>query len=200
MDGRRADDAEDPAEETPERRSTRLARTATPGPRNSLWSWTDAKSPLRVALNYLLVWVARVVPSLRARNWALRRLGTSVAPGVAWGLEATPDVFWPELITLDDHAIVGYDATLLCHEFLQAEYRTGEVVVGERAMIGAGAVVLPGVEIGADARVAANSLVADDVPPGATVAGVPAEVVSTDGREEYDYVPDEEDGDDRVDA
>ena len=161
------------------RRAERLTRTATPGSRNSLWSWTDAKSPLTVALNYLLVWVARVVPSLRARNWALRRLGATVAPGVAWGLEATPDVLWPGLITLRADAIVGYDATLLCHEFLQAEYRTGEVVVGERAMVGAGAVVLPGVEVGADARVAANSLVAKDVPPGATVAGVPAEVVST---------------------
>jgi len=41
-------------------------------------------------------------------------------------------------------------------------------------MIGAGAIILPGVEIGADARVAANSLVASDVPPGTTVAGVPA--------------------------
>jgi acetyltransferase-like isoleucine patch superfamily enzyme len=161
-----------------DRRSDRLTRTPTPGPRNSLWSWTDAKPPLRVVLNYLLVWVARVVPSLRARGWALRRLGASVAPGVAWGLEATPDVFWPELITLREDAVVGYDATLLCHEFLQTEYRTGEVVVGERAMVGAGAVVLPGVEIGADARVAANSLVADDVPSGATAAGVPAEVVS----------------------
>jgi acetyltransferase-like isoleucine patch superfamily enzyme len=66
---------------------------------------------------------------------------------------------------------------VLCHEFLQDEYRTGEVVVGERAMVGAGAVVLPGVEIGADARVAANSLVAEDVPPGTTVAGVPAQPV-----------------------
>jgi serine acetyltransferase len=36
------------------------------------------------------------------------------------------------------------------------------------------------------------------VPPGATVAGVPAEVVSTDGREEYDYLPDEDDGNERV--
>jgi acetyltransferase-like isoleucine patch superfamily enzyme len=182
--------------EAAERRSARLTRMPTLGRRNSLWSWTDAKPPLRVALNYLLVWIARVVPSLRARNWALRRLGAAVGPGVAWGLEATPDVFWPELITLGGDCIVGYDATLLCHEFLQDEYRTGEVVVGERAMIGAGVVVLPGVEIGADARVAANSLVADDVPAGATVAGVPAEVVSTDGREEYDYVPDTESGDD----
>ena len=107
----------------------------------------------------------------------MRRIGVTVGTGVAWGLESTPDVFWPDLITVEDHAIVGYDATVLCHEFLQDEYRTGAVVVGERAMIGAGAVVLPGVEIGANARVAANSLVTEDVPPDTTVAGVPAEPV-----------------------
>jgi len=37
---------------------------------------------------------------------------------------------------------------------------------------------LPGVEIGAGAQVAANSLVAADVPAGETVAGVPAEPIS----------------------
>jgi acetyltransferase-like isoleucine patch superfamily enzyme len=86
-------------------------------------------------------------------------------------------VFWPELITVEDHVIVGYNATILCHEFLQDEYRTGEVVIRERAMIGAGAIVLPGVEIGEGAQVAANSLVTEDVEAGATVAGVPAEEV-----------------------
>jgi acetyltransferase-like isoleucine patch superfamily enzyme len=117
----------------------------------------------------------------------------SVGEGVAWGLESTPDVFWPELITVEDDAIIGYDATLLCHEFLQEEYRTGEVRVGERAMIGAGAVVLPGVRIGADAQVAANSLVDSDVPPGATVAGVPARVVSRDDGDDGDDGDDEDD-------
>jgi len=159
-------------------RRDRLERIETAGRRNSLWSWPGAKSPLVVARNYLAILLARVSPSLRLKNWLFRRLGMSVGPGVAWGLESTPDVLWPERISVGADAIVGYDATLLCHEFLQDEYRLGDVVVGERAMIGAGAVVLPGVEIGADARVAANSLVADDVPPGATVAGVPAEVVS----------------------
>ncbi|MFB6079384.1 MAG: acetyltransferase [Haloferacaceae archaeon] len=162
-------------------RFDRLDRHATPGVPNSLWRWTDARSPLLVVRNYLLVWLARIAPSLRARNWLLRRLGATVEPGVAWGLEATPDVFWPELVTLRAGAIVGYDATLLCHEFLESEYRTGEVVVGEHAMVGAGAVVLPGVEIGAGAQVAANSLVDDDVAPGTTVAGVPAEPIARDG-------------------
>jgi maltose O-acetyltransferase len=159
-------------------RFDRLERHPTEGPRNSLWSWTDEKHVTEIIYNYLFVLVARLAPSLRVKNWALRRLGLEVGTGVSWGLEATPDVFWPERITLGDHCIVGYDATLLCHEFLQDEYRLGDVVVGERAMIGAGAIVLPGVEIGAEAQVAANSLVTEDVPAGETWAGVPAEPVA----------------------
>lgn len=160
---------------TDDSRFDRLDRHPTPGPLNSLQYWTDAKSPVQVALNYVVVWLIRVSPSLRLKNWLLARLGVAVGDGVSWGLEATPDVFWPERITLGDNAIIGYDATLLCHEFLQDEYRLGDVHVGDRAMIGAGAIVLPGVDIGDDAQVAANSLVVEDVPAGETVAGVPAE-------------------------
>ena len=164
-------------------RYARVSRHPTPGARNSLWHWTEERSVARVVYNFVFVMVARLAPSLRVKNWALRRIGVTVGEGVSWALDATPDVFWPERITLEDHCIVGYDATILCHEFLQEEYRLGDVVVGERAMIGAGAVVLPGVHIGAGAQVAANSLVADDVPSGVTVAGVPAEVVGETGEE-----------------
>ncbi|PSQ45015.1 acetyltransferase [Halobacteriales archaeon SW_7_68_16] len=155
---------------------------ATAGAHTSLWHWPRARHPLRVALQYLVVWLVRVSPSLRVKNRLLATLGVSVGEGVSWGLEATPDVFWPDRIILGDHVVVGYDATILCHEFLQDEYRVGEVVIGDRAMIGAGAIVLPGVEIGPDASVAANSLVTRDVPAGATVAGVPARPI--DGSEE----------------
>jgi len=173
-------------------RHDRVTVHPTPGPGNSLsgW-WRGVRSPLRVAVNYLVIWVVRVSPSLALKRWLLRRLGVTVGPGAAFGLEATPDVFWPELITVRADAIVGYDATILCHEFLGDEYRTGEVVVGERAMIGAGAIVLPGVEVGADAQVAANSLVTEDVPPGATVAGVPATEMGSGA----DSVEDDADGD-----
>jgi acetyltransferase-like isoleucine patch superfamily enzyme len=158
-------------------RHERLTATATPGPKNSLQYWTDAKHPLRIVVNFLVVQLIKFSPILRVKTWLLRRLGADVGSGVSLALSATPDVFWPELVRIEDDAIVGYDATILCHEFLRDEYRTGEVVIGEGAMIGAEAVVLPGVHVGENARVAANSLVAADVPPGATVAGVPAERV-----------------------
>lgn len=156
------------------RRHDRLRRHPTPGSPNSMWAWRRARHPVRVAVQYAVIVLARILPSFRVKNWLFRRLGMTVGPGVAWGLESTPDVLWPDLITVESGAIIGYDATVLCHEFLQEEYRTGPVVIGERAMIGAGAIVLPGVRIGADAQVAANSLVTEDIPSGVTVAGVPA--------------------------
>lgn len=171
-------------------RHERVESYATPGPRNSLQYWTDYRNPVRVARNYAVVAATRSAPSLRVKNWLLKRIGVNVGEGVSWGLESTPDVLWPERVTVGDHAIVGYDATILCHEFLQDELRLGDVVVGERAMIGAGAVLLPGVHVGAEARIAANSLVADDVPSGATVAGVPAKIVS--GRGDVDVNGDRE--------
>ena len=51
------------------------------------------------------------------------------------------------------------------------------VVVEDDVVIGANAVVIEGVRIGAGAVVAAGAVVIDDVPPGAVVAGSPARVV-----------------------
>ena len=55
--------------------------------------------------------------------------------------------------------------------------RTGVPRIGDDVCIGAGAVLIGDIQIGDGARVAANSLVNRDVPPGATVMGVPAKIV-----------------------
>ncbi|MFY9287136.1 MAG: serine O-acetyltransferase [Alphaproteobacteria bacterium] len=51
-------------------------------------------------------------------------------------------------------------------------------------MIGAGAKVLGNIEVGHCARIAAGSVVLEDVPPGVTVAGVPAKIVGKAGCED----------------
>lgn len=47
-------------------------------------------------------------------------------------------------------------------------------IVGDGAVIGAGAVILPGVKIGKSSTVGAGAVVTKDVPPGTTVVGNPA--------------------------
>jgi acetyltransferase-like isoleucine patch superfamily enzyme len=51
------------------------------------------------------------------------------------------------------------------------------ITIDTNAWIGAAATILPGVQIGADAVVAAGAVVTHDVPPATLVAGVPAKVI-----------------------
>jgi maltose O-acetyltransferase len=55
--------------------------------------------------------------------------------------------------------------------------RRRPVVVGDDTYVGAGAIILPGVTIGACSVVGAGAVVARDVPAGSVVAGVPARPV-----------------------
>lgn len=55
--------------------------------------------------------------------------------------------------------------------------------IGERCLIGSGAVILPGLTIGDDVVIGAGALVTRDVPNGATVLGQPSRVLTKeDGR------------------
>lgn len=51
---------------------------------------------------------------------------------------------------------------------------TGDVKVGHSVTLGAGCIVLPGVEIEPSVRIGAGAVVTKNVPPGVTMAGVPA--------------------------
>ncbi|OOY18451.1 acetyltransferase [Thioclava sp. DLFJ5-1] len=62
-------------------------------------------------------------------------------------------------------------------KYLEENAAIGDTVIGPDVWLGFNAMVMPGVRIGAGAIVAAGSVVAQDVPPFAIVAGNPARVV-----------------------
>jgi virginiamycin A acetyltransferase len=70
----------------------------------------------------------------------------------------------------------GWAATM---DIVMSAPSRGDTVVGHDVWLGYSALVLPGVQIGHGAIVAAASVVAGDVPPYAIVAGNPARVVRT---------------------
>jgi len=71
--------------------------------------------------------------------------------------------------TVSHDAVIGAWTQLHCHVDI-----TGGVVLGEGVTVGSHASILPGVKVGDGAIVGAGSIVTRDVPPCATVFGVPA--------------------------
>lgn len=152
----------------------KLTRYQTPGPKNSLRYWTSYVRPWRVCLNFFVIYLCRFLPSLRLKNILYRLVGIKIGRDVSVALMAMFDVFFPQLITIEDNSIIGYNTTVLAHEFLLREWVTGPVVVGRNVMVGANTTILAGVTIGDGAVISACSLVNHDVPPGMVVGGVPA--------------------------
>jgi len=145
--------------------------------RNSLLYWHKAKNPLVVTYNFILIYLAKYVPSLQIKRIRYRMTGMRVGKRVAVGLGVTMDVFFPELIEIDDNAIIGFNTTILAHEFLQEELRVGKVRIGKNCMIGANSTVLPGVDVGDDSKVSAMSLVNRDVKKNEFVGGIPIRTI-----------------------
>lgn len=169
------------------RRTKRYAVKGT----NSLWQIYKTVSFWKVMKNFIVIQIARYTPFLSVKNWLYRTfLRMSVGEKTAFALMAMPDIMFPEKIKVGDNSIIGYNTTILAHEYLVEEYRLGNVVIGNGVMIGANTTILPGVIIGDGAIISAGTLVHKDVPPGAFVGGNPMQMIYTkeqmDARQKQD--------------
>lgn len=141
---------------------------------NALWQMYRTVSRFKAVRNFVFIQISRYCPSLPVKNWIYRRvLGMKVGSHTAFALMVMVDVFFPERISVGDNSIIGYNTTMLTHEYLIKEYRLGDIRIGSNVMIGANVTILPGVTIGDGAVVAAGSVVHKDVAPGARVGGNP---------------------------
>ncbi len=88
-------------------------------------------------------------------------------------------------VTVEDEVFIGHGVIFINDRHPRAtaadgalqtenDWKMEHIVVRKGASIGSGAIVMCGVEIGADALVGAGAMVLHDVPAGAIVAGHPA--------------------------
>ncbi|RST77569.1 acyltransferase [Siminovitchia acidinfaciens] len=152
---------------------------------NSLWHIYKTVPFWKVMRNFIVIQAARYTPFLAMKNWMYRSfLKMSVGEKTCFALMVMPDIMFPEKISVGNNTIIGYNTTILAHEYLIEEYRLGPVEIGDNVLIGANTTILPGVEIGSEAIVSAGTLVHKDVPAGSFVGGNPMKIIYT--KEEMD--------------
>ncbi|WDF04421.1 MULTISPECIES: acyltransferase [Shouchella] len=145
---------------------------------NSLWQLYKTVSFGKVIKIFIISQTARITPSFRVKNWLYRTfLNMKIGDYTAFALMVMVDAMFPERIKVGTNTIIGYNTTILAHEYLIQEYRLGDVIIGDDVMIGANCTILPGVIIGDRAVIGAGTVVHKDVESDTFVAGSPMRVI-----------------------
>ena len=115
------------------------------------------------------------------RNKIYMLLGVKLAKG-AKGIfiarEVLIDNDFPELVTIDEGAVITWRVILICHNMLKEnESYLGRIHIKRKAVIGSGSIIMPGVSIGEYSIVYPGSVVVEDVPDHALVSGNPAQII-----------------------
>lgn len=115
-----------------------------------------------------------VHPSAIIHSTAEIGVGSCIAPAVVISYKASVGAH----VVVDAHVSIGHNAVLMdfCEVFPGARVN-GNCHVGEYALIGCNATLLPGTFVGDRAVVGANSLAHGLVEPDTTIFGVPARVI-----------------------
>jgi acetyltransferase-like isoleucine patch superfamily enzyme len=101
--------------------------------------------------------------------------GMDIGEGVRISRGARLDKTNPKGIHIGAYSAVTKGAIVLSHDFVNREWK--DTRIGKNCFLGYNCIIMPGITIGDNCIVAANSLVGRDVQPNCVVMGNPAKVV-----------------------
>ena len=113
------------------------------------------------------------LPLADIRTIDYKSIGVRIGNRVFIASTVALDLQFPELITIEDGAILGMGSHIATHEVTHTHIRLGKVRIGKNSLIGGQATVRSGVTIGENAVVALRAFVTESVPDNTLVTGVP---------------------------
>ncbi len=130
---------------------------------------------LKIRLYQLL---ALYIPGARStRVWLHRSRGVKIGKGVFIGTDVILETEHPESIEIGEGTAISMRVTVIAHFFYRS-VRPGRVIIGKKAYIGPGSIVMPGITIGDGAVVGPGSVVSKSVKPYTIVQGNPAKPIA----------------------
>lgn len=144
---------------------------------NPLWQvYKIVKFP-KVFKQTCIIEISRFIPSMSLKRYIYRKfLKMTIGQNTSFAYKVSPDLFYPELISVGNNSVIGYNTTILTHEVLVDEWRYGRVSIGHHTLIGANVTILPGVTIGNHVKVGAGTVITKDVPDYSFVIGNPMHI------------------------
>ena len=132
----------------------------------------------------LLIILSMWHPDMNSRLKFLKRRGVQVGENVFVDLGIYIEITSPQAVVLEDYVGLGYGCIIYAHDagpnaVADMPMRVRETRIGYNTVVGANAVILPGVKVGKHCGVLAGSVVTKDVPDCTVVAGNPADHLAT---------------------
>ena len=142
------------------------------------WAWSS-RSPVHLVMRLPLIFFQRLV-----EVWS----GVGISPQATIG----PGLYLGHFgqVIINGGAVIGSNASLsqeITIGYAQRGDRTGTPTIGDRVYIAPGAKLFGAITIGDDVAVGANAVVNRDEEDRSVVGGVPARLISKQGR--FDMVP-----------
>lgn len=130
-------------------------------------------------------WRARLLGRLRGERSlaAMRKRGLRAESPIRVGLRVFIDANYAWAIEIGSHTILANDVRIIAHDAaikrITGFTEVRQVFIGKRCYLGAGTLVLPGAVIGDDAIIGAGAVVRGEIPAGSVAVGAPARVIAT---------------------
>ncbi len=145
---------------------------------NSSVLWPKLRNPLGMIIRGFIFDLLRRFPPCELKNHIFRLFGMKIGKDVTIAPYNYIDPLFPDLITIEDGALIGGSGAITAHEFFGNKIKIGKTIIKKQAQLGARAFIRSGISVGKYAQISVYSFVNKDIEDYEFVAGQPAKHIN----------------------